>query len=149
MKELTLAKGYKISFQYNKTFICVFYHNIINNKRNIFKSNEEANFSTSKTRFSVLKYIDERFLITGKYEFIMYYDELNATLHWEQTRSIHWENSDTSGYNPLDVDPIQITFKGLGITNRSCSYLDGNPDSYENWWYCVGARTLHTDKNNI
>ena len=58
MNELTLIKGYKGTVQYGKKFVRIFYHNIVNNQQNLFKSDKEANYSRLPKRFSVLKYID-------------------------------------------------------------------------------------------
>ena len=106
MIEVPLDRGYRGVIQYDHKFVRVFYHNIVNNRDKLFKSNEEANFTISSPRvkFSVLKNVDEHFLISGKYEFLLYYEELNISLHWEQTRSIHLSSNDENiGYNPLHI----------------------------------------------
>ena len=148
MNELTLVKGYKGTIQYSKKFVRVFYHNIVKNQQNLFKSDKEANFSRLPTRFSALKYIDESFRISNKYEFLIYYEELNTFIHWEQTRSIHL-NSTNTGYNNLHVPDELIDFIGLGLTASSKSYLDGNPQDASRWWYCIGAKDLHKNSKNI
>lgn len=141
MNELTIIKGYKGTVQYNKKFVRIFYHNIVGNQQNLFRNDKEANFSRFPKRFSVLKYIDANFIISNKYEFLLYYEELNKSLHWEQTRSIHL-NSTNTGYNKLNVDDDQTEFNGLGLTGTDESYIDGVPQT-SNWWYSIGTKKLH------
>ena len=144
MKASVSLNGYKGAFKYNKTFIEISYQNIAKGIHNLYKSTEEANFSLSRNKFSVLKYIDDDFKINGVYEFILYYEELDALIHWNQTKTIHEKNDDV-GYHPIHVKSSYRGFTGLAVNKKyTSSYLDGMTN-VENWWYCIGATTAYTE----
>ena len=144
METSVLLNGYHGAFKYNKTFIEILNQNIAKGKHNIYSSKEEANFSLSRNKFSVLKYIDDDFKINDVYEFIIYYKELDIIIHWNQTKTIHELNNDV-GYMPIHVDSNIAYFRGLAVNEKSYgSYLDGMPSSGD-WWYCIGATQTHSE----
>ena len=116
-------------------FIEIFYHNI--NYSGVF-TKEDVNYSLSKNKLSLLKLVDERFILSesNAYEFLLVYKSENVILHWEQTKSIH-SNTNDVGYNPLHVSESNLYFGGISVSSYNRSYLDGIPNQ-SIWWYAIG-----------
>ena len=96
-----------------------------------------------KNKFSLLKFINNDFLIDSSYEFILYYEELDLILHWSQKRSIHEITNDVI-YTPLHVNESLKLFYGLAQTNSSFSFIDGEPAAIDTWYYCIGMKKLYS-----
>jgi hypothetical protein len=139
---------YKIAHAFNRDFIRIFFQDITYGR--LFKSREEANYTHGKKHaFSVIKFIDEDFMIynetEGKhyYEMFLDYPEVtNATIHWIQ-ETHPCEDTNNTGYVPLDFT-VEM-FRGIALSSqKSYAFLDGIPNTDE-WWYCVGAMKYHKD----
>ena len=141
MNEKITLNGYQISENYGCNFIKIFEQRYNCNRANLFKENE-ANFSLTKNKFSLLKFINDDFRINDSFEFILYYDELDLIIHWSQKRSIHEITKDVD-YTPLHVNESLRLFYGLARSNITASFIDGEPDSIT-WYYCIGMRNLYS-----
>ena len=148
MNENFLVNGYHASTNYNSTFIKIFEQNYNGKRENLFKDDNEANFSLKKNKFSVLKYIDQSFLTraSNAYELIIYYKEIDMILHWSQKWNFHQIPVDES-IEKLHVNESIKSLTGLAPSQNatSDSFIDG--EAYKNdWWYCIGMKKTFTNK---
>ena len=60
--------------------------------------------------------------------------------HWTQTTDPTGDG--VSDYTAVDVSYTGNSWGGLELSSSSSSYLDGSVD-HSNWWYSVGAQSLH------
>ena len=147
MEEYKL-NGYDIKSNKDEIWVRVFFHNITTG--DIFKTNEEANFTRkrSKNKFSVLKYINEKFKFLNEtdlstyYEFQLNYSEVNSNFHWIQ-ETHPTEKVNKTGYKPINFEGGD--FSGLGFSSGN-SFLDGQT-LYSGWWYSIGCKMHFEDKN--
>ena len=137
------ANGYHILHKYDKDFVRIFYHD--SSTGHFFTSHEEARFSQTRYKQSVLRYVTNSFLIDDVYEFILVYPELFFTIHWTQT-TLLTEDKTSTGSKLLDGNITNCGFQGLSLSSdHSFTYIDGTPGQGENWWYPIGA--LHYYKS--
>ena len=137
---------YKVIEAFDKTWIRIFYHDISTGR--VFHSNEEANYTRKKSKyvFSVIKFIDEDFMIyneTNKkfyYEFYLEYPTLdNVTIHWLQ------ETHPLSNVPKTGIVPLQVKgngFGGLVSSESDYTFIDGNVNSTD-WWYSIGSKVRY------
>ena len=144
MHEKALLNGYHASVNYDNLFVQIFRQTVTKAVPNLFVDDREANFSLKKNRFSVLKYIDDKFRIAADstFEFIIYYKELNEIIHWTQKTSIHAKTSDTE-YVVKHSNNTLHGFEGIGlsINDNNAAYLDGQPSSTD-WWFSIGLKSI-------
>ena len=62
----------------------IFHHNMTKQSEG-FNSFEEAKFVSTKNKYSILSLIDKRYLIKGKYEFLLEYPSIQGFNRWRQT----------------------------------------------------------------
>ena len=148
MHEKALLNGYHASVNYGSLFVQIFRQTVTKSVPNLFVDDREANFSLKKNKFSVLKFIDDKFrnATDNTFEFIIYYKELNEIIHWTQKISIHTKTNDTE-YEIKHSNSTLIDFRGIGlsINDNNAAYLDGEP-SHTNWWFSIGLISIFSDK---
>ena len=131
MKTKLIVNGYQCSENYGHLFVKIFFQNVGNGEVNLFFFFFEANYSLMKNKFSVLKYINDDFRIKGNntFEYILFYEEYNTTMHWSQITN-PYESVSNTGYVPIHIEKDGIYFEGL---------------SFSNWWYCIGLKKTYSD----
>lgn len=124
------------------------FHHKMEKVEDAFDSLEEAAFSNSSNKFSILSAIDAKYKIRGKYEFLLKYPKLSGYNRWQQNNFPLYEQ-DTNGkkcaegYKKIHIDWTSNSWCGLvksmNHTGYKCipSLIDGTVGS-ENWYYTIG-----------
>ena len=127
---MNLHKSYRGSEWY------LLFHHFSSSQNPVFFSNEEeAKFSSTENKYSVLSSLNDQFLFNGKFEFLLEYPSLNSFLQWKQSVNPLFAPTDSTaesvGFSPIDVDSYPI-FQGLkyrgsvtlirGICNIKCGW---------------------------
>lgn len=130
--------GYKTSNFYGLNWVRIFHHN---SRYGYFENIGNALFSPKKSqKFSVLGSLCNDFKINDVFEFLLEYPEIDESLRWNQTVN-PLEETNVVNYEPINVSSKFSSFRGLARSgDKRKSLLDGTPhNSYENWWFSVGA----------
>lgn len=125
------------------TYVKVFEHNL--NKGGYFGSEAELFNSNTPGKFSILDKLD-RYKTTGKYQFMLYYPEMNKRNVWKQTKKPYDEyladaNGGTvTGYEPITIQMSDNYWGGLAkSTATPYTFIDGSI-AHGNWWYSIGSK---------
>ena len=130
---MNLHKSYRGSEWY------LLFHHFSSSQNPVFFSNEEeAKFSSTENKYSVLSSLNDQFLINGKFEFILEYPSVNSFLQWKQSVNPLFAASNSTaesiGFSPIDVDFYPI-FQGLkyhgsdALISGICSIYCGWPSA--------------------
>ena len=140
-----------ISYELNRYWIKIFYHNVINQEYFSKDDESEIQFINDKNRFSILGYINDEFKIDNYYyEFLLKYPEYPGYNHWQQTISpLSIDETESNGYkvcNDCKLSWTGYSWKGLSRSSRTSeTYIDGSIGSHF-WWYSIGAMHQHSNK---
>ena len=133
------------------SWLLVFYHNSASGE--YFTSIEEALDSHTPRKFSIIGSINTKFLIRGKYEFLLDVPGFAGFNRWRQKLhpkdTTNATNSETNEYEPVKLSWTTY-FKG-GLAKSSAptfTFFDCSAD-LGNWWYPIGARRYHTVSNTM
>ena len=83
-------KNFEFGSLTGNLWIKVFYHSYENGE--LFSGPEEAKYTKSNDKYSILANITENFKVDNKYEFIIYYPENNVYFRWFQDNNPINEN---------------------------------------------------------
>ena len=122
-----------------------------------FNSFEEASFSNTTNKFSILSTIDSKYKIQGKYEFLLFYPSLSGYNRWRQSNFPLYESdfdgkTCAAGYRGIHIDWTSNEWCGLVRSIKNSVYgcipslLDGTVGS-QNWYYTIGF--INKCSNNI
>ena len=133
----------------------IFYHNPSKGVK--FEDGEELFVRNSdNSKFSLLGILNENYKINGYFEFYLKYIYETAPVyfvHWRQkSNPIYTEPNDQNiGYVPINVTLTSYApFEGLAKSyTRNSTFIDGNPNSDENWWYAIGAYQYYPNDGAI
>ena len=114
-----------------------------------FNSFEEASFVNETNKFSILSFIDSKYKIKGKYEFLLKYPDSKGYNRWRQSLFPlnEYDSNDKTcakGYRSIHIDWNQNNWCGLmrsmNRTDIKCipSLLDGTIGN-DNWFYSIGT----------
>ena len=134
----------------NSKWIKVFYHDCSN--KNFFINEDEAKYSLDPKKYSILGKIDEFHKNGSKYEFIIYWPQLNQYFQWRQSinpvedieQSINAYT--VKGFEPIfpsTIPPEQYDYQFAGLVKTNIidytinSLLNGNP-GIAAWHYSIG-----------
>ena len=136
---------YNYMFFKNRMWLRVFFHNFTG--KVMFNSEDEAIFTNSSQKFSILSLISDVYRINGKYEFILEYPDDKLWWWWSQKNNPIYEIEVEGVYR---VDGFESYFSSvetelwgglvktsLKMNERINSLLDGNP-GVENWNFGIG-----------
>ena len=133
----------------NKKWLKIFYHDVTGGV--YFDNEEEALFSNTPQKFSILGLITSDFKINNYYEFVLEYPGIEGYNHWKQSifpRDVQ-ESLETSSGFTCDVSEgcscswTGTYWKGLErSTSTSYTFLDGSFNT-GHWWFTIGAKTGH------
>ena len=114
----------------------IFHHDITKGN---FKDENEAKFCPRHSgKFSVLSRLDELMKYDEYFEFLLTYPQFDGYIHWRQ------KENPTKTYGPIECDFIddtwksEFTFKGLSLSDFGSSFLEGQYDSKNLWFYAIG-----------
>ena len=130
----------------NKKWLKIFYHDVTGGV--YFDNEEEALFSNTPQKFSILGLITSDFKINNYYEFVLEYPGIEGYNHWKQSifpRDVQ-ESLETSSGFTCDVSEgcsCSWTGKSWRGLSRSATpnytFLDGSFHPQQ-WWFAIGAR---------
>ena len=128
---------YEIQKKYNAIWLKIFYHN--STSQIFFQNKTEALNCNLFHKYSILNEINNKFLINGKYEFLLEYPELIGYNRWFQTQNPLYQNDNNRiGYSSINLSWTGKYWEGLGLSNNEGTFLDGS--NYLNyWWYSIGS----------
>ena len=118
----------------------IFFHDL--NNATYFDKKEDAYECNEEGRYSTLKKLNKLYKIKGKYEFLIEYPELNKSNQWRQAlnplrQSKDQQESNATGYEPIDVQMNEMCWGGLFRSDSSRSLLDGSRNGW--WHYAIGT----------
>ena len=117
-------------------WILIFHHN---SKSGYFKNLNEALYSKKQDRFSVLGNIDDRYLISGYFEFRIVYPEIEDYLEFKQNKNPlklhHTDEFECQKIHFEWEDPQD--FECLTLHNGTKTLLEGQK-SLITWFYAIG-----------
>lgn len=132
------------------TFARVFYHDVQGGAQ-LFTSVSEARSTNSQYKYSILNDLS-KFLLDGKYTFILEYEYANGHNYWSQTSNPLDEYKATgtpttaTGYQAIDIDWDANYWGGLtrqnsNISTMSSTLLSGSV-GHSNWFYAIGVYSV-------
>ncbi|EAX88320.1 hypothetical protein TVAG_284260 [Trichomonas vaginalis G3] len=110
-----------------------------------FESKLEANYSLSKNCFSLIRYIDEKFLISKSsqkyYSFLLEYPQIPEYIEFVQEEHFNTSNPKPAGFNTIKKKGAFLEFGGLHqlISTYSNSALLVGRNNAVNWDYPIGT----------
>ena len=144
---------YKYKIYKQRTYLLIAMQN--SSTHILFKDVDEAKHYTkaeySDFKFSIIDQIDEiKRFDSSHYEFLLCYPEFPICNRWLQKVSPnqYTEESLETDYDKIGFEPIDDYFeyfRGLMISNSSCSYFDGDNYSIEHWHFAVGVFSNYND----
>ena len=141
--------SYYLKKEFGVNWVKVFYH--YSGSGDYFINLNETLNCSSTNKYSILSFIDNKFKINNKFEFLLEYPELNGYNRWRQ--SLHpLENPDISGF-VNGYEEISIKWNGgwVGLVksyHTSYTLLDGW-GGVDGWWYSIGSLVKHVTPNTI
>ena len=141
---MNLHKSYRGSEWY------LLFHHFSSSQNPVFFSNEEeAKFSSTENKYSVLSSLNDQFLINGKFEFILEYPSLNSFLQWKQSVNPLFaatnSTAESIGFSPIDVDSYPI-FQGLKYRGFE-TLISGICSINCGWYYSIGSMNNYYSPN--
>ena len=131
----------------NKKWLLVFYHNCTG--KNYFENEEQALYSTDPNKYSILSRINSKHKIRNKYEFIIYWQQLDSFYHWRQSTNPIYDLEKEGVFqveglemiHPTEIKEEQYEFGGLVKTTipdvYNNSLLNGVPGNL-GWYFAIG-----------
>ena len=129
----------------------IFYHRPGKNKL-FFENYEQFMNINEKQRYSILGELNEDYKINGKYEFLLYYPDLNKYNWWRQNKLPYNEEERTGihiadGYEGVYISMKENYWGGLVLQkipytrycNYECSFVEGSV-GHEFYFYAIGQR---------
>ena len=128
----------------------VFYHKP-GGAMTCFASESEFLNVNEHNKFSILSEIDESYKINGKYEFLIYYPEINKYNWWRQSLLPMDDPENPKSYQAKGYENVTIMLNSTcwgGLVNstipyreasRVQSYLDGCVGD-QHYWFAIGLR---------
>ena len=137
MNRALIIQQNPISVERNDTWVLIFHHNSSN--KEFFKNEREALFSTKKNKYSLFGRITDEFKISGAFEFIIEYPQINEFYHFSQTKNpIKSNPNDDIGFIPLSKTMRSLT--GLAKSSEpKCTFLDGTTNDDDTWSFAIGS----------
>ena len=136
---MKVVGGYHVKEYEGSTFVRVFHQSTVVNrgKKMLFEDRDIVFFNTFY-KFSVLGSINERFKISGYYEFLINYPD-GRKVHWQQTTN-PLEYTTSTGMKPIDIN--ESVFQGLRRVNNSDTCIKGtNYNGY--WFFAIGTKRIY------
>ena len=103
---------------------------------------EEAKFSNSSGKYSILGYLTDMGKYKNAYEFLLEYPESNLDyIQWRQTVNPIASPETSLEPSSLGTEIKHCThddFRGLALSTNSRAYLDGDGRVLDDFWYCIG-----------
>lgn len=125
-----------------RLYVKVFEHNSV--LGGFFKNAAEAKSCNAFGRFSILDSLD-KYKYGDKYEFLLYYPELETRNVWKQ-ESNPCNGSAITGYEPVLIQETSYWGNGIRISpSSSYTLMDGGVA----WWFAIGACTNHGQSNTF
>ena len=127
-----------IKNQFGVNWLKIFYH-YSGNGDYFLNFNEALNIS-SPNKYSILLFIDDKYKINNKFEFLLEYPEFNNYNRWKQSK--HPLNNLDNDQLVEGYEPIYIGFNsgwvGLVKSSDSRTVIDGHAGGY--WYYSIGTQ---------
>ena len=148
------TKGFDFKHFRNKRWLKIFYHNVTGGEQFYFQSDEEALWSHTPQKYSILGLISDKFKINEYYEFLLEYPEIKGFNDWKQKifpKDVDESKNIESGYTCDSSEGCSCSWTGKfwkGLSRSYLSYLTFLDGSYnnENWWYSIGAKQGHANR---
>ena len=149
------------TYKFGCYWYLVYWHDV---RTGDYWKKEEVPHFYNINRLSVLGNINPKFKIHNKYEFLLYYPELNGYNRWRQTRSpidepyktcegivdqIHSESiCQVEGYENIDCMYTKSLWGGLGLSyeGNDLSFIDGCI-GHEDRFFAIGTYTAWAHGN--
>lgn len=137
-------------------YVRVFEHNFTTSR--CFESQSEALNISVPGKYSILYRLNESKFTSsgGKYHFIIEYPELHVYNSWNQSLNPYYDRDRLKFNTCVDFGPEEINaiytldnhsslqFGGLVYESLEYGLLEGQPGSYDNWWFTIGLTYKHT-----
>ena len=142
---------YEFKYMYGAKWLKVFYHQP-GVECNVFDINNEAEFLNinTKQRYSIFSELDENYKINNKYEFLLYYPDLDEYNWWRQSllpfndKEKKGQNQKATVYEEVDVNMKDSNWGGLvrsTLERTSCSgictFVEGSVGN-DMYYYAIG-----------
>ena len=133
------------------SWLLVFYHNTASGE--YFTSIEETLDSHTARKYSILGSINRKYLIEGKYEFLLDVPGFEGFNRWRQKLNPKDTtidtNSTTNEYEPKEISWDDKFSGGLAKSSATdYAFFDCSADLGD-WWYSIGSKKCYTVANTM
>ena len=140
-----MKNSFLINEKKGKKFILIYNHTI---EGGGFIDEEEALYSLTPGKYSILKLVDDRFKTNDVFEFILEYPKESIIIHWSQDLNpileLNYNITSAKGFQDIEIEQSSKDhFKGLtrrieNAANAECipTLLCGMITVY--WYYSIG-----------
>ena len=143
----SICSCYETKYQYECTWLKIFYHKSTGGV--FFKNFSQSMFSLDPNLYSIFSFLDDRFKINGKFEFLLEYPELSGYNRWRQAL-LPWNNDEITGNAAEGYENVYNTWSGsywggLVKSNHGCgvhTLIDGSAGTIY-WHYAIGCTSTY------